>query len=341
MKYNEPQNMGNSYRIAYREDIEDFVVGLCRERREESLKNAKRFSESREEERKALINMLGWPLTEESNCVTAVKRELLTEEDGISVFRMTFNILGKIRYYGLLFQHSGNEKRPLVICQHGGLGTPELCSSLLESGSSNYNDMTQRVLSLGVDVFAPQMLLWDPAQYDEHTEDIKRRELDQRLRLCGGSIAALEIFCLKKSLDCLCDIPTVASEHIGMVGLSYGGFYTLFTAAIDTRIKAAVSCSFFNDRDAYPWSDWVWNSKKNIFHDPEVAMLVYPRSLCIAVGSKDELFDIDTARSEIERFRLLSQTAYKSDNWFKAVEFDGAHEFIQTNDVLEWLKERL
>lgn len=52
-------------------------------------------------------------------------------------------------------------------------------------------------------------------------------------------------------------MPTVDSNKTGMVGLSYVGFYTLYIAALDTRIKAAVSCSFFNDRDRYPWSDLV------------------------------------------------------------------------------------
>ncbi|WP_438983966.1 hypothetical protein [Vulcanococcus sp.] len=33
-----------------------------------------------------------------------------------------------------------------------------------------------------------------------------------------------------------------------MMGFSYGGFYTLYTSALDQRIKAAVVSGFFNDR---------------------------------------------------------------------------------------------
>lgn len=79
----------------------------------------------------------------------------ITECNGIIIYRVTLNVLTDIRYYGLLFIHDSDKKRPFVICQHGSDGTPELCSSLFERGSSNYNDMTMRVLSLGVNVFAP------------------------------------------------------------------------------------------------------------------------------------------------------------------------------------------
>ena len=341
MKYKESQNVGNKYRITYREDINSFISRLCEQKKEESVKNAARFLTSHAEMRASLEKALGWPLTEYDGEDVQVTKEKVAEENGITLYRMTFHVFSKIRFYGLLFRHNGNGKRPLVISQHGGLGTPELCSSLLETGSANYNDMSERILSLGADVFAPQMLIWDPKQYDESVETINRKEIDLQLKQCGSSVAALEIYCLRKCLDYFCKMPSVDVDKIGMVVLSYGGFYTLYTAALDTRIKAALSCSFFNDRGEYPRSDWVWNPGKDFFFDPEVAMLVYPRALCIAVGENDELFNIDSANNEIERLEKMSDLAYKSTDWLKIFRFNGTHEFITTNDALEWFKIKL
>lgn len=70
-------------------------------------------------------------------------------------------------------------------------------------------------------------------------------------------------------------------------------------------------------------------------------MLVYPRALCVAVGKNDELFKIYAANSEIERLSIMSNNAYGNTEWFTAIEFDGAHEFIPANDALEWFINKL
>lgn len=339
--YTEEENVGNKYRIDYRNDINNFISELRRRRIEESVQNAGRFLNNRDEERALLAKALGWPLNDNNIGAPKVQITKVTEETGVCIYRTVFEILN-IRYYGLLFLQGTDKKRPLVICQHGGLGTPELCSSLLKVGSENYNDMTQRILKIGINVFAPQMLIWNPKRFDSiPDDDLRRKEVDAQLKELGSSIAALEITLLKKSLDYFCSQPYVDSERIGMVGLSYGGFYTLYMTALDTRIKAAISCSFFNDRSMYPWSDWVWNPGKAFFFDPEVAMLIYPRAICIAVGENDKLFDIKSADGEIERLKEMSYAAYKSVDWFNIAKFNGEHEFITTDDALQWFKDRL
>ena len=79
-----------------------------------------------------------------------------------------------------------------MIAQHGGLGTPELCSTLFEGETSyNYKDMTQRILKHDVNVFAPQMLLWEKESYGI---DYDREYIDAVLKMLGGSITALEIY---------------------------------------------------------------------------------------------------------------------------------------------------
>ena len=128
-------------------------------------------------------------------------------------------------------------------------------------------------------------------------------------------------------------------SDFGMVGLSYGGFYTLFAAAVDTRIKSAISCAFFNTRDKYPWNDWTWFGAAEKFDDAEIAALVYPRKLCLQIGTKDELFDVEYGKKSYEK--LLEMCESVGDGWVKLVAFDGKHEFCKDDDPIKELVEEI
>jgi fermentation-respiration switch protein FrsA (DUF1100 family) len=60
----------------------------------------------------------------------------------------------------------------------------------------------------------------------------------------GSSVSAVEIYGIKRILDYFENKPFVS--NLGMIGVSYGGFYTLFTAALDTRIKATVASTMYD-----------------------------------------------------------------------------------------------
>ena len=120
-----------------------------------------------------------------------------------------------------------------------------------------------------------------------------------------------------------------------MVGMSYGGFYTLFLSALDTRIKSAVSSSFFNTRDSYPWSDWTWYNFAEKFDDAEVACLVYPRKLYIEIGENDEVFDVKGGKKSYEK--LLNLCKEVGTEWLEFITFEGTHEFCKFDEPIEKL----
>ena len=124
-------------------------------------------------------------------------------------------------------------------------------------------------------------------------------------------------------------------SSFGMVGLSYGGFYTLYATALDTRIKSAISCSFFASRDACSWSDWVWQDSANRFDDAEVACLVYPRRLCLEMGTRDELFRSEYSEASFERIKTYCKDV--GTDWCDLVLFDGKHEFCLDDAPIERL----
>lgn len=331
MNYKEEFKEANQFKQDYLDSIEKWIKQRQSECDELRQSNAKEIISNPEKARSEFIKMLGYPLTEKERMPLSVERNLLASENGINIYRMKIEVFENFYFYGLFFEYEG-ERLPLVISQHGGQGTPELCSGLNEGGSSNYNDMTERILKHRVHVFAPQLLLWNKEGYEI---DFDRKIIDAKLKQLGGSITALEIYCIKCSISYFESLDCVDSEHIGMIGLSYGGFYTLFTTAADTRIKAALACSQFNNRNEYSWIDWAWNNAAKSFMDSEIALLCYPRKLCVAVGSDDELFDAKLADEEYNRLLDEAEQCGIDNSWIDFEIFNGTHEFCKDDRMID------
>ena len=75
--------------------------------------------------------------------------------------------------------------------------------------------------------------------------------------MAGWNPLAQNIWDLRRSLDVLAQHPLVDPERLGMVGISYGGTVTLFTAAVDTRVAASVVSGYFSSwavSHKMPWN---------------------------------------------------------------------------------------
>ena len=276
----------------------------------------------------------GWPLTEKRVPAKLLRSDLIGNLKNHAIYRQTYEILPDLPFTGLLFLRDPDTPRPLLISQHGGGGTPELCSSLYESGSSNYNELTQRLLAWDVNVFAPQLCLWSTAGGDG---DTLRRELDAQLKGCGSSVTAVELYALSAVLDSLCGKPFTDPDRIGMAGLSYGGFYTLMLTAMDTRIRSAVASGNFGaiaDNQVPAWFDWIWQGCRSRFLDAELAALCYPRRMRLELGDHDPLFSAEIARAEYGRMLSMAGDRPVSDFVTLSV-FDGNHEFSWDTDRVE------
>ena len=313
----------------------DGINNLIEKRQQELAKNRSEYVKDifndAEKYRDELKNMLGWPLVNHfDDKKSSVKSTKICEQEHYTIYRMQFEILGGLTMSGIYYEVKGYSKKPLVIVQHGGLGTPELISGFYEGSTYNYNDMLDRVLVRGAHVFAPQLLLWDEEKYGVKHD---RANVDARLKRCGSSITAVELYGLIKVIDYFENKDNVA--NFGMVGLSYGGFYTLYLSAIEKRIKSAISCAFFNTREKAVYSDWVWANMAEKFDDAEIAALTYPRKLCIEIANNDELFDV---KYGIDSFnKLLDLCKCVGTDWVNLIVFDGVHEFCKDDAPIEGL----
>ena len=339
MNYSENQWVGNEYRDEYVKGIHKFIKARKAEADKKRAEFAEDILDNVEAYRKKYADMLGYPLNVpfDENDIPNVKKIFVAEDDGVKIYRMQIEVIDDLWFYGILFVREDGKKRPFAIGQHGGAGTAELCSSLFDS--SNYNDMVQRVLKYDINVFAPQLLLWNKLNFGV---DYDRERIDSVLKQTGSSITALEIYAIRRSINYFANEEYTDKDRIGMFGLSYGGHYTLYTTAIETRIKAALSCSFFNNRFSesggnyyHSRPDWTWFGSGNTFLDGEIALLAYPRYLKVISGDKDEAFNVNEFNDVLQKTKDLIKKKGKNTGWFDGEEFDGNHEFSKDEKHIE------
>lgn len=285
--------------------------------------------------REMFKDMLGWSLFKDMSPhdIVGIKEQYLGEDELAYIYRLEIDAIDNLPLYGLLFiPKTGRKKYQLVFALHGGGGCPELISGIYGT-TSNYNEMAYRIIKQGFMVFAPQLHLWN----EDYGPVNKRIDFDQKLRLLGSSITALEVFRLQRGLSALINREDVDDRlKVGICGLSYGGMYTLFTAAIETRFSAALSSCWFNKHWYKEGNlDWVWNNAARTFYDAQICALVCPRSLCIEVGVSDELFIIDNARQEIDEAKKSYKKLGIIDR-FNYIEAKGGHEFNQSDESIDW-----
>ena len=178
MNYHEEIDATVKYKEQYLQGLEHIINK--RQQEAEILRDnyIKDVFEKQDTYREDLKKMLGWPLVDYTpDKLPEVVSEKLSQEDGYSIYRMQFEILDNLIMTGLLFKIDGDEKRSLVITQHGGLGTPERISGVYNDGTANYNDMLQRIIKYNVHAFAPQLVLWD----EKYKVEQDRKTIDGRL----------------------------------------------------------------------------------------------------------------------------------------------------------------
>ncbi len=302
------------------------------------MRSPEAYGASVEGYREDFIRMLGRPLSEYP-ADPPVNSEVLfvcEDEKGICE-RLWVECAPGLWSYGLLWTpHAAKEGKPLpyVTASHGGLGTPEIVSTLY-GHSGNYGDMVQRLRARGdVIVYAPQLLLWGENYDEEKSDSSDHIGYDNKLKQVGGSVAALEIFKIMRTVDWLVANKPIDTAKMGMVGLSYGGFYTLFTAACDTRYKCALSSCFVSDRYKHGWGDWHWFDSASKFLDAEAAGLICPRALCIQVGIEDNLFDVRDSIKPAAAIRHVYESLGLADR-FQYSQRPGGHQFSPEDGDLD------
>lgn len=329
---------GNSYRQKYLDSINNFTDKILAESKNKRDAFIENIVSCQEDYRKKYIDMIGQPVTPYPDYIPNAKTEFVGKDDFCDIYRLQIEVLPEFWFYGIFMVPFNAKNTPLVIAQHGGGSTPEICSDFIRK--SNYNFFTKRALEKGMAVFAPQLLLWKfDIDTGETKEDIgisfDRWAIDNKLKMAGLSITGLEIFCIRRSIDYITSLDYIDENRVGMMGLSYGGYFSLYTAAADKRIKSIYAAGFFNDRTKIDFYDWRYKNSANTFCDAEVAALCAPRRLQIDVGKNDYVFNHKYSLTEGERAEQYYEKFAASEN-FSFNLWNGEHRFDESEKGFEF-----
>jgi len=327
----------NPLRVAQANELEAYIQVMkqdtmaLRAMLQPDYSSPKAFAASVRQYRENFFNRIGYPPRGEKPS-EAPSFERIGEDSIGTYYRVRIAILPAVHAEGIYIVPKGvTGRRPLIVAMHGGAGSPELA---LFNGGSNYHDMVRGGVKRGYVVFAPQHLFSSPGLAKN-----LRNTVDQRMRLIGTSLTAVEITKITRSLDVLLQRPEVDPDRVGMVGLSYGGYYSLVTAAVDPRIRVAVcSCYYGIQEGRYEReelsvpSDFQFMDRLSLFRDADLVALICPRALQIQAGSRDDSDHRDPGLKQAP----ISAAYYaklRLEDHFQHVVFEGKHEF---HDDLAW-----
>lgn len=146
-----------------------------------------------------------------------------------------------------------------------------------------------------------------------------------------------------RTLDYLATRPEVDGKRLGCIGLSVGGYRSFLLAALDERIKTAVSVGFMKSYSAQV-KRHVINSTGLSFHLiglyryldlPDLSALVAPRPILFINGSRDALFNQEGLKAAYEKIDRCYARAGASGRQLCRL-YNTGHEFNSEMQVEAW-----
>ena len=149
--------------------------------------------------------------------------------------------------------------------------------------------------------------------------------------MLGSSLAAVRANDIMRGIDYLETLPQIDAKHVALMGISGGGQMTLWTTAIEPRIKAAVVSGYINTvRDSIlGMHHCICNFIPGMaakLDMPDLACLIAPRPLLLESGTTDPIFPIAATREAIKRIGK-AYTALGVKDRFVTDIFEGDHQW--------------
>ncbi len=163
--------------------------------------------------------------------------------------------------------------------------------------------------------------------------------------LLGINLLTLNNHDTLQAVDYLHERPEVDIDRIGCVGLSFGGTMTMWAAAMDKRIKAAVISGYVCEFESFAvragnfCGSQLVPALRRYFDVDDICALIAPRPLLVQSGTLDETFPIDSAKRSFDRLKWVYEVWGKPQCIAQDV-FDGGHQF-HGETAYEWFDEWL
>ncbi len=150
--------------------------------------------------------------------------------------------------------------------------------------------------------------------------------------LLGETMIAWRVWDVMRAIDWIETRPAqLDASRVGCMGISGGGTCTVFAAALEPRIKAAMVSGYLNTfRDsilsiAHCMDNYV-PGILNWCEMYDVAGLIAPRPLFVESGDKDSIFPVEASRTSFAKVRRVYEAMGAGDSVAQEV-FEGEHSF--------------
>jgi dienelactone hydrolase len=134
-----------------------------------------------------------------------------------------------------------------------------------------------------------------------------------------------------RTIDYIATRPELDANRVGCMGISGGGTATLFSAALEPRIRAAMVSGYLNTfRDSIgSLAHCIDNYVPGILNWAEmhdIAGLIAPRPLFVESGERDNIFPIAASLESVAHVREIYEVFQAADRIDHEV-FPGEHSF--------------
>ncbi|MFN8632805.1 MAG: dienelactone hydrolase family protein [Chloroflexota bacterium] len=234
------------------------------------------------------------------------------------------------------------ERRPAIFAHHQHAGQFHVGKSEVAGLAGNPEQAYALELARrGYVVLAPDAICFeergpyhgalDMPSRPEAGRDFERFEFTSRL-LYGSCLQTKMLWDMQRGLDYLQSRPEVEADRLGCIGHSLGGQQTLFLAALDERVRAAVSsCGFasmqsiLRDDINHNFGAYVpgWLEHGDV---GELLAEVAPRAFLALNGATDRIFPVDG----VEESYQVARRAYDAAGCTERLDlgiYPGGHGF--------------
>ncbi len=236
---------------------------------------------------------------------------------------------------------SRSEKRPAVIATPGhGIGAKDLVGMNAlgqprTEGLGYQKDYALQAVRLGYPTLAIEPMGFgdrrDTLMLEGKSGESGCQAAFNVSLMLGYTLARIRANDIQRGIDFLEGVGFVDAGKVALMGISGGGQMTLWTTAIEPRIKAAVVSGYFNtfQDSVMAMHHCVCNFIPGVAQSLEMTdlgALIAPRPLLIEGGTLDPIFPIKATRESIAKIKKIYKTFGMPEN-VEADVFEGEHQW--------------
>jgi dienelactone hydrolase len=218
----------------------------------------------------------------------------VAENRYFSAYAVRWNVFGNIHGEGLLLQPEGTVKARVVAIPDADQVPEMLIGSL--TGLSPETQYARRLAENGCQVIIPTLInrsgTWSGStRLNRFTRQPHREWIYRQAYTFGRHVIGYEVQKILAAIDWFERQNEEDSLPIGVVGWGEGGLLGFYSAALDTRINAALISGYFSNRDSL-WREPIYRNLSGLlreFGDAEITGMIIPRDLIIEYSNHPEI----------------------------------------------------